>query len=175
MHSTISVIIYAYEFICWCLYLVMYIHWNSFKFFCCGISNKFWDRILICIFKLKACWENIVIVCVCVCVCGMFTFSFSVNVCSTTLKKLGSCCLSVSSCGVVTAQFRVLGAESGWRRFTYRIYPNKSEVQYCAVEFRTSSNWQQILVGGGGRLHRIVVIAERERPVNFSCLFVLHQ
>jgi hypothetical protein len=67
----------------------------------------------------------------------------SCNVCTTILKKLESCSVPVSSCGVVAAHFRVLGAEMGWRRLTRRIHANKSEVQYCAFKFRTSSNlWQ---------------------------------
>ena len=59
--------------------------------------------------------------------------------------------------------YRVLGAETGWRRLTRRIHANKSEVQYCGFEFRTSSNLRQNFCGA---VDRIVVIAEQERPVN---------
>ena len=52
----------------------------------------------------------------------------------------------LSSCGVVAAHFHVLGAETGWRRLTRRIRA-KSEVQYCAFEFRTSSNLRQNFYG----------------------------
>jgi hypothetical protein len=43
--------------------------------------------------------------------------------------------------------YRVLGEETGWRRLKRRIHASKSEVQYCAFEFRTSSNLRQNFYG----------------------------
>lgn len=55
-------------------------------------------------------------------------------------------CLSVLV-ALLQRTYRVLGAETGWRRLTRRIHANKSEVQFSAFEIRTSSNLRQNFCG----------------------------
>ena len=154
----------------WCVGLCAYLHTDTgilLNFFY-EVAKKFiWELMLTYIFKLKTCLGNLVIVCV-ACLCFRLCKCLHYD----SKKKMEICSVSVSSCGVVGAHFRVLGAETGWRRLTRRIHANNSAVHYCPFEFRTSSNLTAEFLWRG--LHRIVVIAERERPVN-SQLSVWHQ
>jgi hypothetical protein len=81
--------------------------------------------------------------------CGVFMFPLCKYLHYDSKKKLESYGVSVSFCGVVAAHFRVLGAETGWRRLTRRIHANNSAVHYCPFEFRTSSNLTAKLVWRG--------------------------
>jgi hypothetical protein len=102
--------------------------------------------------------KKLVIVCVCVYI------SLYVNVCTAILKKLESCSVSVSSCGVVAAHFRqrisVFWAQRrGGVGSRVESTPTRARSNTVLSNLELPGTYGRIFMA---RMHRIFVMAERE-------------